>query len=151
LFAPVMPFLSETMYQNLRPGVDEPFSVHLCDYPQANAALEDERLSENMNALLRLVTMGSAARNSVKIKVRQPLAELKVQPGNDAERRAVERFSDLLRDELNIKKVTLHDPKAGPLLRVEVKPNLKTLGPRFGAGLKDVQAAIAAADPNELA
>jgi isoleucyl-tRNA synthetase len=100
-----------------------------------------------MEALLKLVSLGSAARNTVKIKVRQPLAELKVQPGNEAELRAVERFADQIREELNVKGVTLHDPSKGPLLRQEVKPNMKTLGPKFGAQLKEVQAAIAAANP----
>ena len=63
------------------------------------------------------MSRGSAARNSIKTKVRQPLAELKVQPGNKAERRALTRFADQLTEELNVKKVTLHEPSAGPLLR----------------------------------
>ena len=100
-----------------------------------------------MNALLRLVSLGSAARNAVKIKVRQPLAELKVQPAGDADRRAVERFADQIIEELNVKKVTLHEPASGPLLNFEAKPNMKTLGPKLGPRLKDVQAAIAAANP----
>jgi isoleucyl-tRNA synthetase len=153
LFAPVTPFLSEEMYQNLvarqRPG--EPFSVHLCDYPEADESLIDADLSADMEALLRLVSLGSAARNSVKIKVRQPLAELKVQPADERDRRAVERFGDQLCEELNLKKVTLHDPAEGPLLNYLVKPNLKTLGPRFGPRLKEVQTALAAADGAALA
>src|SRR5262245_55031130 len=84
LIAPVVPFLAEETHQNRRQGSD-PESVHLCDYPQADESLVDERLSADMQALLRLVTLGSAARNSVKIKVRQPLAELKVQPGTEAD------------------------------------------------------------------
>jgi isoleucyl-tRNA synthetase len=104
-----------------------------------------------MDALLDLVSLGSAARNSVKIKVRQPLAELKVQPGNEGTRRAVERFPDLIREELNLKQVTLHDPSNGPLLGIEVKPNMKTLGPKFGPRLKGVLAALAAADAAEVA
>jgi isoleucyl-tRNA synthetase len=84
----------------------------------------------------------SAARNIVKIKVRQPLAEMRVKPGSDADRRAVERFADQICEELNVKKVTLHDPAEGPLLTEEVKANMKTLGPRFGPRLKDVIAAI---------
>ena len=96
-----------------------------------------------MESLLRLVSLGSAARNAVKIKVRQPLAELKVQPANDSDRRAVERFADQIQEELNVKKVTIHDPATGPLLTQEVKANMKTLGPKFGPRLKDVQTAIA--------
>ena len=97
--------------------------------------LIDEQLSADIDALLRLVSLGSAARNTVKIKVRQPLAELKVRPGADSDRRAVERFADQIREELNVKKVTLHEGN-GPLLSVEVKPNLKTLGQTFGPRLE---------------
>src|SRR5262249_55080625 len=88
----------------------------------ADEVLIDEELSEDMEALLRLRELGSAARNSLKIKVRQPLAELKVQPGSDADRRAVERFGDQIRDELNVKKVSLHDPAAGNLMEGEKAP-----------------------------
>src|SRR5262249_44866939 len=112
LFAPVMPFLSEVMYRNLSPGVATPGleSVHLCEYPQADESLVDADLSADMDALLRLVSLGSAARNTVKIKVRQPLAEMKVQPADDRDRRAAERFADQVCEELNVKKVTVHDP-----------------------------------------
>jgi isoleucyl-tRNA synthetase len=150
LFAPITPFLSETMYQNLTQG-DDKESVHLCDFPQVDAALIDEQLSSDMEALLCLVSLGSAARNAVKIKVRQPLAEMKVQPGSDSERRAVERFADQITEELNVKKVALHDPKNGPLLSQEVKANMKALGPKFGPRLKDVQVAIAGAPAALLA
>jgi isoleucyl-tRNA synthetase len=150
LIAPVMPFLAETMYQNLKkPG--DPASVHLCEYPQTDAALVDDRLSEDMDALLRLVSLGSAARNTVKIKVRQPLAEMVVRPAADGERAAVERFADQIRDELNVERVTLHDPANGSLLATEVKPNPKPLGTKFGSRIKQVQVAIAAAQPAELA
>ncbi len=149
LFAPVVPFLSEEMYRNLVAGADDR-SVHLCDYPQADEALIDEQLSKDMEALLRLVSLGSASRNAVKIKVRQPLAELKVQP-SDGERRAVERFSDQITEELNVKKVTLHETTNGSLLSVDVKPNLKSIGPKLGPRLKEVQTALARMSPTELA
>jgi isoleucyl-tRNA synthetase len=144
LLAPVMPFLSETMWQNLKTPADL-ICVHLCDFPTADAKLADPQLSDDMESLLRLVSLGSAARNAVKIKVRQPLAELKVQPANDNDRRAVQRFADQIKEELNVKKVTLHDPASAPLLTQEVKANMKTLGPKFGPRLKDVQTAIAGA------
>ncbi len=150
LFAPIVPFLTETMYQNLKTA-DQPESIHLCDFPAVEAGLIDKDLSADMDRLLELVSLGLAARNSVKIKVRQPLAELKVQPGSDSDTRAVQRFGDQLREELNVKAVSLHDPVQGPLLRPEVKPNMKTLGPQFGPRLKEVTAAIAAADPALLA
>ncbi|HEX5272951.1 MAG TPA: isoleucine--tRNA ligase [Gemmataceae bacterium] len=150
LCAPVMPFLAEEMYRNLVAGPDGR-SVHLADYPVANESLIDEQLSEDMDALLDLVTAGSAARNTVRIKVRQPLAEMKVRPGDESDRRAVERFADQIREELNVKAVTLHQEN-GPLLTVEVRANPKTLGQKgLGPRLKEVQAAVAAGDPVALA
>lgn len=146
LFAPVMPFLSEAMYRNLVGQDSNPTqseSVHLCDFPQADETLMDTQLSQDMEALLRLVSLGSAARNTVKIKVRQPLAELKVQPGSDADRRAVERFSDQICEELNLKKITLHDSAKGPLLQFDVKLNMKNAGAKLGPRIKDVQAWLA--------
>jgi isoleucyl-tRNA synthetase len=152
LFAPIMPFLSETIYQNLVvKGLGEGSSVHLCDFPAVDERLIDADLSADMDALLRLVSVGSAARNSAKIKVRQPLAEMKVQPADDRDRKAVERFADQIAEELNVKKVTLHEPQKGPLLRYEIKPNMKTLGPKFGPRLKNVVAALAAANPAKIA
>jgi isoleucyl-tRNA synthetase len=148
LFAPVVPFLAETMHQNLRTKAD-PESVHLCDFPPVDESLIDEQLSADVEALLRLVTLGSAARNSVKIKVRQPLAELQVS-GSDADRRAVERFADLLSEELNVKQVTWHEGSKGPLLTAEVKANLKSLGPKAGARLQSVKAALEAMAAVEL-
>ncbi len=146
LCAPVIPFVTEKMYRNLREPSDEsgrPESVHLCAYPSADETLIDHELSDEMDALLRLVSLGGSARNAVKIKVRQPLAEIKIQPSNDAEKKAVERFADQIRDELNIKKVTLHDPRSGPLLSFEVKLNPKSAGPKFGPKLAAVTAALA--------
>src|SRR5262249_41569630 len=126
LFAPIMPFLSEAMYQNLVvKGIGAGTSVHLCDFPEVDERLIDAELSADMDALLRLVSGGSAARNSAKIKVRQPLAEMKVQPADERDRRAVARFADQICEELNVKKVTLHEPRLGPLLRYETKPNMK--------------------------
>jgi isoleucyl-tRNA synthetase len=157
LFAPVIPFLSETMYQNLgeRRGVSPTCpsseSVHHEPFPHADDSLLDVRLSEEMDALLRLVSLGSAARNTVKIKVRQPLAELKIQPGDEGERRAIERFADQIMEELNLKKVTLHERDAGPLLEYDIKPNMKTLGPKLGNRLKEVQSALSTMSPAVIA
>jgi isoleucyl-tRNA synthetase len=148
LFAPVMPFLTETMYQNLVSGRSCPISVHLCDFPEVDESLIDTKLSADVEALLRLVSLGSAARNTVKIKVRQPLAEMRVQPADERDRRAVERFADQICEELNVKKVTLHDAGGPPLLRADVKANPKTLGPKLGPRLKEVQTALAAMDPS---
>ena len=151
LFAPIVPFLTETMYQNLAVGSDRKASVHHCTYPVVDETLIDKQLSEDMDALLALVSLGSAARNTVKLKVRQPLAEIRVLPGNPPARNAVERFADQVAEELNLKKVTLHEPSAGPLLSLEIKMNDKLAGPKFGPRLKDVKAALAAANPDTLA
>jgi isoleucyl-tRNA synthetase len=104
-----------------------------------------------MEALLRLVSLGSAARNSVRIKVRQPLAEIIIQPANDSERHAVPRFPEQISEELNLKRVSLRDPAEGPLLSYEVSPNLKTLGPKFGERLREIRTALAELDANSLA
>jgi isoleucyl-tRNA synthetase len=156
LFAPIMPFLTEAMHQNLMasggrehpdsdfsrlPNPRSPDSVHLCDFPIVDERLIDQELSDEMDALLRLVSLGSAARNTVNIRRRQPLAEIKVQPATDPERRALERFGDQVTDELNIKQVTVH-LNGQPLLQTEIKPNMKTLGPKFGSRLQEVKKAI---------
>ena len=148
LIAPITPFLSENMYHNLVDAGDD--SVHLQEYPSVDASLIDEELSADMGALLHLVSLGSASRNTVKIKVRQPLAELKVHPGDEADRRAIHRFADQLCEELNLKKATIHDAASGPLLVPEIKANPKALGPKFGQRMKEVQQAISKADPLEL-
>ncbi len=151
LCAPVIPFMTEKMHQNLYEpeALATVHSVHLCDYPTVDDKLIDHDLTDEMDALLRLVSLGGSARNAVKVKVRQPLAEIKIQPENDAEKNAVERFADQFRDELNIKKVTLHDPANEPLLTFTFKPNPKSVGPKFGARLQQVQQALARelADP----
>src|SRR5439155_724886 len=78
------------------------------------------------------------------------VAEMVIQPGNDSERHAIQRFADQISEELNLKKVSLHDPAAGPLLRYEITPNLKTIGPKFGERVKEIRTALAALDPNSL-
>src|SRR5262249_24863016 len=102
-------------------------------------------------ALLRLVSLGSAARNSVKIKVRQPLPEMKVQTTDDRERRAVERYADQICEELNVKKVTLHNPAKGPLLSMEIRLNMNAAGPNFGLGTRKMKLALRPKTPAEVA
>ena len=163
LIAPVVPFLAETMWQNLRVAVGgrqsgdsdqrsaiSEESVHLCDYPVLDEALIDAELSDDMEALLRLVSLGGSARNSAKIKVRQPLAELKVQPGSEADRRAVKRFAGQIQEELNLKSVVLHVSNS-LLLNAEIKLNMKTAAPKLGPKLKAVQAVLASTDALKLA
>jgi len=145
----VVPFVTEVMWQNLKargrpsPGFGE--SVHLCDYPAADDARIDTTLSQDMDAVLRIVSLGGAARNAAKQKVRQPLAELRVAPGSDADRRAAERFPGLITDELNVKRVTLH-AAAEPMLKAAAKLNKKTAAAKLGPLLKEAEAALDALD-----
>jgi isoleucyl-tRNA synthetase len=139
LFAPIMPFLSETIYQNLAAGPDKQVSVHHCPFPTVDESLIDENLSNDMEALLRLVSLGSAARNTKKIKVRQPLAEMRVWTYDETERRAVARFSTQIEDELNIKVVRLNDTKL-PAGVIGFRLNPKTAGEKFGADRQIVSA-----------
>ena len=104
-----------------------------------------------MEALLRIVSLGGAARQAAKIKTRQPLAELVVSPGNDAEKRAVERFHDLIVDELNVKAVSLHDPASGTLLTAAARLNKKTAAAKLGPRLKDAETALAGLRAADLA
>jgi len=107
----------------------------------------DMQLSADMDTLLWLVSLGSAARNSKKIKVRQPLAEMKVD-GDDAVRRVIEKFSDQIREELNIKRVTFRDPVVeGPLVTEKAQLEMQLIGPKHRDHLKDFLFAFSKADP----
>jgi isoleucyl-tRNA synthetase len=155
LLAPIMPFLPETMYQNLirfpagAKTASSAKSVHHCGFPEADEELINLDLSADIERLLAVVSLGLAARNKAKKKVRQPLAQMKAD-GDERTRRVVERYRDTIAEELNIKSITLHDGREGPLLDNKVKPNKTTLGPKFGARLKEVQAALETADQGEL-
>jgi isoleucyl-tRNA synthetase len=156
LMAPCVPFVTEVMWQNLRLPTD-PESVHLCDFPVADAALIDKALSGDvesktvgdMEAVQRVVTLGLSARQAAKINVRQPLAELVVSPASGADRRAVERFAGIITDELNVKGVCLH-ARSEPLLTVTAKLNKKTAAAKLGPKLKDAEAALAKMTAAEL-
>jgi len=110
--------------------------VHLCDFRKRRSADRPATFQRRGGACLELVTLGSAARNAVKIKVRQPLAEIRIQPGTDSHRRAIERFADQLCDELNIRKAAVHT--GGPLLAIEVKPNRKSSAQSAARRLQEV-------------
>ena len=152
LLAPFNPFISEALYRNLVaervPGA--PPSVHLCDWPAADEALIDEDLSAATALAMRLARLGRSARAAANLRVRQPLAELVVDLADDREQAALAVIESQLRDELNVKRVRLAD-EVGGLLAATVKPNYKALGPRFGRRMKQVAAAVAAADPAALA
>jgi isoleucyl-tRNA synthetase len=152
LIAPATPFIAEAMWQNITSppvATGALSSVHLEEYPKADKALIDRELSEDVDALLRLVNLGGAARNAVKIKVRQPLAELRVN-GGDVERRALQRFSSQLAEELNVKCIGWHDAAAGPLLRATAKLNKKTAAPKLGPKLKQAETELVALDATKL-
>jgi isoleucyl-tRNA synthetase len=150
LMAPCIPFVTEAMWRNLRLPSD-PESVHLCDFPVADETLIDEPLSADMAAVQRVISLGLSARKAANLNVRQPLAELVVSPGSDTERRAVERFPDLILDELNVKAVRLHDPKSGSLLTATARLNKKTAAAKLGAHLKEAEATVAAMNAEDLA
>ncbi len=152
LVAPIVPFLSETMYQNLvarqTPGAPE--SVHHTPMPGASAALIDRELSSVVAALLKIVSLGRAARKSADLKTRQPLAELVVASADAAQRRAAEMFRDHLMEELNVKAVSLRD-SATDLLRVTAAANMKYVGAKFGKQTAEVKKGIESADAKEMA
>jgi isoleucyl-tRNA synthetase len=150
IMAPCVPFVTELMWRNLRLPTESE-SVHLTDFPIADASLIDVPLSDDMAAVQRVISLGLSARQAAKLNVRQALAELVVSPASDAERRAVERFPDLIRDELNVKAVRLHDLKDGPLLTAAARLNKKTAAAKLGAKLKEAEGALAALDAGDLA
>jgi len=152
--APILPFLSETIYQNLVVGAatepDEvPASVHHVPFPEADGSLVDEELSQLVAASLRLVSLGRAARKEAKLKVRQPLAELRILPADETERLAVERLQEHFLEELNVKQVHVCDG-ADDLVTVTVEPNMKTIGPKFGRHAAAVRAAVAQLEGREV-
>lgn len=151
LIAPVMPFMAESVYQNLvaKQRGDAPASVHRVPFPQSNAKLIDEGLSAHVAASLRLVSLARSARKESKLKIRQPLAELVVVPGSDAERNAVELFEDHFIEELNVKKVNLREDRDG-LYSVVVAPNMKLLGPKFGRHLAGARKVIEGLNGRDL-
>ncbi len=146
LLAPLTPFVADALYENL--DGSEP-SVHLCDFPEPDAALRDELLEQQMEVVRDAVELGRAARAAAKAKVRQPLSEAVVVAA-DREREAIGRFEELVLDELNVKRVR-YVSQADELGRFELKPNYRTLGPRFGKQMPQVAAAVAGLDADRAA
>ncbi len=143
LLAPLTPFVADEIYEGL--DGSEP-SVHLTDFPEPGP--RDEQLEWDMQVARDAVELGRAARAQAGVKVRQPLREA-VLVAADRERAAIERFDALVRDELNVKALRFVS-EAGELGRFELKPNFRTLGPRFGKQMPRVAAAVAALDPAAL-
>ncbi|HEY7255173.1 MAG TPA: isoleucine--tRNA ligase [Solirubrobacterales bacterium] len=154
LLAPFTPFLADEIHLNLAGGEDEDFgespdSVHLRDFPEHNPAFVDPDLEEAMEAVRLTVELGRAARAQAKAKVRQPLRRAVI-VANDAERRAISEYGDLVRAELNVKELDFVAEEA-ELVSYSVKPNYRSLGPRFGKRMPQVAAAIEALEPNHVA
>ncbi len=137
LAAPLTPFVTDAIYANLDGA--EP-SVHLCDYPEPDPARRDEGLEWQMRLAREAVGLGLAARAHGKRKVRQPLREAVIVAGG-LEREAIGRFEALLLEELNVKSVR-YVSEADELGRFELKPNYRSLGPRFGKQMPEVAAAV---------
>ena len=152
LLAPFIPFITEAMYQNLVRTMDasQPESVHLTDYPVADASLIDAQLTREMSAVLAVVKLGRAARSEANLKVRQPLPAILVHTPDRADAEAVVRHKDQILDELNVKDVRALD-ELGDVVTHEVRPNLPLLGPKYGKQLGAIRAALGAAPASEIA
>jgi isoleucyl-tRNA synthetase len=133
VLAPMIPFLTERMYANLVKSwrSDAPDSVHLCDYPQPDQKLLDPELNTRMAAAQRVVGLGHKLRDDANLRVRQPLAECRFASSDATVADSIERLAAVLEDELNVKKLTRCDHLDG-LVSYTYKPNLKTLGPKYG-------------------
>jgi len=152
LLAPAMPFLSEEMYQNLVRSFDSsaPESVHLAIWPEFDAALINEGMNRDMALVLRLVSLGHAARNKANRKVRQPLSEAAFSVGSIDERRTVADYGDLIADELNVKKVRLLDSSTEAVSHI-VKPLPKQLGQKYGNKFPAIQKTVLSMDSEFVA
>ncbi len=137
--APFTPFMSETMYQNMVRTVDKsaPESIHLCDWPKKDESFIDPELEANMAAVLDIVVLGRSARNAANIKNRQPVAAMYVQG-----KALPDMYVSIIADELNVKEVKFVDD-ASSFISYRVKPQLKTLGPRYGKLLPKINQYLA--------
>ena len=132
--APYVPFMAESIYQNLVPNFykDAPISVHLCDFPRYEEKFVDAELEEGMQDVLEIVALGRAARNGSNIKNRQPLQKLYI--ATDRKVKLTEGLYEIAKDELNIKEFEIL-ADASAFVTYKLKPQLKTLGPKYGAKL----------------
>ena len=141
--APMIPFMTEQIYQNLVRTVDAdaPMSIHLCDFPAARQEWILPELEENMKNLLDVVVLGRACRNTANIKNRQPLARMYVKSDFTLD----QMYKDIIADELNIKEVCFTD-EIGSFVSYSFKPQLKTVGPKFGKLVGGIRGALANID-----
>ena len=141
--APMIPFMTEDIYRNLVCSIDKsaPESVHLCLFPKVDEKLIDKKLENDMEEALNIVVLGRAARNGSNMKNRQPLAKMFVK----AESELSEYFVKIIEDELNIKSVVFSDDVAS-FMSYSFKPQLKTLGPKYGKQLNEIRTYLAEID-----
>lgn len=149
LLAPYTPFMSEMMYQNLVPAFypEAPVSVHLCDFPVCDESAIDPALEKGMDDVLTVVALGRAARNSGSVKNRQPLAEMIVASEKPLD--IAGELEAVTLDELNVKKMIRADSAAN-LISYTLKPQLKTLGPKYGKKLKAIGAFLGSCNAAEV-
>ena len=147
LAAPMIPFMTEEIYQNLVRSLDPtaPESIHLCDYPVADETLIDETLEYAMEEVLHIVILGRAARNAANIKNRQPIGKMFI----GAPKALDATFTAIITDELNVKEAEF-TTDATAFLSYNIKPNLKTVGPKYGKQLGEIRSMLAAADGTAL-
>ena len=145
LSAPMIPFMAEEIYLNLVRRLDEnaPESVHLCDYPTADAVFVDKKLEEDMEEVLDIVVMGRACRNTANIKNRQPIGTMFVK----ADHALGDFYREIIEDELNVKKVVFTDD-VRDFTTYTFKPQLRTVGPKYGKQLGGIQKNLASLDGN---
>ena len=148
LVAPVMPFMTEQMYGNLTNGQSQE-SIHLDDFPVADESLIDRRLSDATRLAMRLSSMGRAARSKAGLKVRQPLEHALVRLRSSDEVALLSQVAPQVQDELNVKQIEPVTDE-GDVLEYKVQPNLRLLGPKYGAELRNIVAALNDANPAEI-
>lgn len=141
--APMIPFMTESIYQNLVRSVDKtaPESIHLCAFPTVDEKAIDKELEDKMDKVLEIVVLGRAARNGSSLKNRQPLATMYVKLDGELD----SFYTDIIRDELNIKNVSFTD-KVDDFVTYQFKPQLKTVGPKFGKQLNEIRTALSELD-----
>ena len=143
--APMIPFMTEDIYQNLVRKIDKnaPESIHLCDFPEVHEAWIDKELEASMEEVLDIVVLGRAARNTANIKNRQPVGRMFVKAGKELP----EFYRQIVEDELNVKKVIFTDDVRA-FTSYTFKPQLKTVGPKYGKQLGNIKNALAGVDGN---
>ena len=141
--APMIPFMTESIYQNLVRSVDKtaPESIHLCTFPTVDEKAIDKELEDKMDKVLEIVVLGRAARNGSALKNRQPLATMYVKLDGELD----SFYTNIIRDELNIKNVNFTD-KVDDFVTYQFKPQLKTVGPKFGKQLNEIRTALSELD-----